>query len=63
MMNFSMSGEVLGPQTPIVEIIQSPRLSISETSIEIIEPKQSITAGKGSDTSRISGTYEVNEAD
>jgi hypothetical protein len=58
-----MSGEVLEPQTPSVEIIQPVKLSISETSVEVIEPKQFIVMGKRTDTSRIIGIYEIDNAE
>jgi hypothetical protein len=45
------------------EIIQPPGLSISETSIGIIEPKRSIVAWRRLDTSRISGIYEIDDTD
>jgi hypothetical protein len=63
MTNLSMSGEVLEPQTPSVEIIQPAKSFISETSIEVIEPKQFIATGKRTDTSRIIGTYEIDNAE
>jgi hypothetical protein len=63
MEKLSMSGEVLELQTPSVEIIQPTTLSISETSIEITKPKQSVVTERGSDMSRISGAYEIDNAD
>jgi hypothetical protein len=63
MTNLSMSGKVLEPQTPSVEIIQPAKSSISETSIEVMEPKQFIVIGKRTDTSRIIGTYGIDNAE